>query len=491
MEPFATLLVSGLAIAAVACTKPNPAVCCLDTADCNEVGISEPRSCNPGLACVDHRCEVPSCAEAGCAAAAPVCNVTTDVCDPCASSEDCSRFADTPVCETSSGGCVQCLASGDCAAVAGAPVCETTTRTCVQCLGPTDCSGAKPICDANMCRAPRVDSDCPSGAMGDEGTCIGEGDVVYLDPNGTDVASCNRAVPCQSLAFAVSVTMAARFHVVLAPGQYPTNAVVFGPTQTLAPALYFHGHGAEILGPTSGDACGIELALSTTIYDLRYTVRGGGAQTAMCMSAGTTLERVTIANGAGSTAVQTSVSFIAHDLVVSNGYGGIVAVSGSLTLDRAVLHGMQRAIETYGASSLQLTNVITYGTSVRGLQLASGTSGTVGSSTFVTAGANFGGARVADCPSGVLIRSSIIWAPGATTPLILGCNLSNVIAGPAVVSGASNADPLFVDLVQNNFHLASGSPARDAVDTGPATDFEGDARPQGTRFDIGADEAAP
>jgi len=27
------------------------------------------------------------------------------------------------------------------------------------------------------------------------------------------------------------------------------------------------------------------------------------------------------------------------------------------------------------------------------------------------------------------------------------------------------------------------------VDTGPATDFEGDPRPRGPRFDIGADEA--
>ena len=31
-------------------------------------------------------------------------------------------------------------------------------------------------------------------------------------------------------------------------------------------------------------------------------------------------------------------------------------------------------------------------------------------------------------------------------------------------------------------------PARDVLATGPATDFEGDARPGGTAFDIGADE---
>jgi hypothetical protein len=52
-------------------------------------------------------------------------------------------------------------------------------------------------------------------------------------------------------------------------------------------------------------------------------------------------------------------------------------------------------------------------------------------------------------------------------------------------------DPQFVAPSSNDFHLATDSPARDAVDTGPATDFEGDPRPQGARYDIGADEAAP
>jgi hypothetical protein len=49
--------------------------------------------------------------------------------------------------------------------------------------------------------------------------------------------------------------------------------------------------------------------------------------------------------------------------------------------------------------------------------------------------------------------------------------------------------PQFVDAASHDYHIASTSPARDAVDTGPAKDFEGDARPRGAKFDIGADEA--
>jgi hypothetical protein len=84
-----------------------------------------------------------------------------------------------------------------------------------------------------------------------------------------------------------------------------------------------------------------------------------------------------------------------------------------------------------------------------------------------------------------------VWTPGTTQVPISGCNLTNVIAGPVAVAGAMNVDPQFVDLAQGNYHLSATSPARDTVNTGPAFDFEGDPRPQGARFDIGADEAAP
>ncbi len=60
-----------------------------------------------------------------------------------------------------------------------------------------------------------------------------------------------------------------------------------------------------------------------------------------------------------------------------------------------------------------------------------------------------------------------------------------------VVTGTINyhADPLFVDPVHGNYHLSAGSPAIDAgVNVNVYTDLDGDFRPQGCGYDIGADE---
>ncbi len=76
----------------IGCTKPNPGVCCLDSADCASIGVNDPaRPCSDGLACVNNACVVPSCSTDGCSAEAPVCDITTDVCTGCTGAMDCSE----------------------------------------------------------------------------------------------------------------------------------------------------------------------------------------------------------------------------------------------------------------------------------------------------------------------------------------------------------------------------------------------------------------
>jgi hypothetical protein len=87
------------------------------------------------------------------------------------------------------------------------------------------------------------------------------------------------------------------------------------------------------------------------------------------------------------------------------------------------------------------------------------------------------------------LRASIVWTPNAAVIPVRNCTLSNMIVGPTAVAGANNADPQFVNLTTNDFHVQGGSPARDAIDSGPPIDAAGTARPIGVRFDLGAFES--
>ncbi len=452
------------ALVLAGCTKPNPAVCCLDQADCSEVGLDEIRTCSAGLACVEHQCEVPSCSTTGCMANAPVCNITTDVCDPCTDSSQCTRFADSPVCESTSGSCVGCVDASDCA-------------------------GTRPICDMNACRACRADTECPSGACGTDGACVPENDVLYLSATGTNAGTCSRAQPCKSLAYGVGQAGGSRTHIVLSPGSYSETNISISSQTTAATSIQIHGHGAGF-SQLSGEGSIIGTVLPLLVRDLEFSslIGGGGEGLNLAGGGGHRIENVTVRGGNNGLVVMTGVAV--RNLHAIDCRAGILLAGGSLDLDGGVFERGQFAITTFAVSSATISNVLAWGAE----QLAFDFSSVQGVASFVTvadSGTNSGaGPRAVACSQDFVIRSSIIWAPGSTARVpVDGCSLVSTIAGPTPVAGASNDDPRFVNAGAHDYHLAGNSPAKDAVDTGPATDFEGDARPRGIRFDIGADEA--
>lgn len=459
-----------LLAAAAGCGKTlNPDRCCIDAADCAQLGLDEESHlCGEGLACVANECVVASCSTQGCTATAPVCDIQTDVCQGCGGDADCDRFTEQPVCAVDTGACVECVGDGDCSANA-------------------------PICDANACRGCQKDDECASGACGDSGACVPEPSVVYLDPGGTDAGTCTQGAPCRTLPFAVSKATANRTHLVMNTGAYAIQSFYeIRPDQTSAAELVLHGHGSSLVAPMF-EGVKLDVAVPMTIRDLTISIEVGRG---IHLAAGARyrLERVKLRSNA--TALEIDGDATLRDFMIDvpperGGTRGLVLGSAAaLTMERGTIRGYATAITSTEAVTINATNVLIFDAPERALELPAA-QGSLNFVTIADSGTDAGtGPRAVQCGASMTIRNSIIWAPGTTTRVpVSGCNLVSSIAGPTAIAGIPNTDPLFVDRASRDYHLRADSPAKDVATAGPDVDFERDPRPRGPRFDLGADEA--
>ncbi len=458
-----------IAVVVAGCgTTKNPNFCCLTEADCQAAGATEVSPCAEGLACKNHGCEPAACATEGCTASAPVCVTATDMCVGCADSADCARFSGVLVCDPDDGACVEC-ANG------------------------SDCSSTEPICDARECRACRTDTECASGACADDGTCVAEANAVYMDPNGVEAAPCSKAAPCKGPKFGVEQLSAARPHLVFAPGSY--SALIYLTIAAPIAGVWIHGHGASVSAGNSDGGTFI-INVPTTIRDLSLTNPDNIEGYVLQVRAASIVERVKISGPSG---VDTRAPLAARDIEIIAGTAGNLGVgivnSGALTLDRARIHGGTTGIRSNGGT-IDITNTMIYNTTQIGVDLQN-TGGAIKFSTIAytglsTAEATTFGVR---CGNTVAVRSSIVWTffvvnAFAHVPVEQCSTIDGgSIIGPMAVGGASSSNPSFVNESTFDFHINGNSPAHDAFTQGPALDFEGDPRPQGVGFDVGADEA--
>lgn len=467
-----TLLVLALILAACG-SKQNPAVCCTDAANCEAQGLTTEAMCTDGLICRGNTC----------------------VAEDCTTSADCEAGA--PFCPSSGLCAMTCDADAECPGFGGAATnvyCEM--GACVECRDATDCGVDKPVCSNGACRGCQADDECASQICSAGGTCAVADEIVYLDPAGVDGGQCTAVAPCKTLKFGLSLVSATRQLVSMHSGAYTESPAQLLALNTSATLVDIHGHNSQI-SVSYGDNYNYQFTISATLRDLSINApNGGGAILFLTsQSAAFELDNVELSGAPGnvmgaSAAVGSAISLkgglTAQNVRIHDAGTGI-ADEGALTADGLVIHDTNHAIVVgqLQQANLQAKNALLYDAQDTALLIQNG----IGSFSFSTIASTISAAgtqaAAADCNnSGVAISSSILWSPG-THPVQVNCNTTTSISGPP------GPDPQFVNFAAKDFHLAVGSPAIDQAVTGPAYDFEGDARPQGAKFDYGADEYKP
>lgn len=468
-------------------TSPNPQFCCLSEADCAAFGVSEIRSCGAGLTCDDHRCVRAMCsADPDCSPEHPVCS--GGFCVDCDETRACS--ASEPVCDLSTNTCEICSDHADCESRPATPYCNGSA--CVQCVSSAQCSAATPFCDGGSCRACELDAECETRACGLDGTCVPEDQIVWMASTGNDVGTCTRAAPCRNFVYALTQADVARSHLVLEPGLY------FARTIVQVPNLFIHGNGAVVTQFSGISGYTLQLVQPMNVRDI--TMSAGASL--LAGAEGVVLDSITFAGSSKRLTVSpagsfTKASVLAENLRVINSIDSPaidVRANGELTIEGGEISGGTVGIQAEPGAKVHLTNVLIWGTSQRALELAQAT-GEIAFSTIADAGAATPAAPCAvSCNPNLRVTSSIIWQPSCAVGAADAagpCTFQSSIVSNGPAPGITNVDPRFVDPASRDYHLQPSSPAKDAVDQGPATDFERDPRPRGAGFDLGADEAAP
>jgi hypothetical protein len=213
-------------------------------------------------------------------------------------------------------------------------------------------------------------------------------------------------------------------------------------------------------------------------------VRGGGMQNAL------------------SSATVTNCTFSGNTATTGNGLGGgMYNLDSSLTVTNCTFSGNSAGAGGGGMmndeySSSTVTNCTFsrnnafYG---GGMYNYNHSWPAVTNCTFSGNSAVLGGGMYNESSSSPTVTNNILWEDSPDEIYNLGSSpivTYSDIQGGFTGTGNIDADPKFVDAANEDYHLQQGSPC---IDTGtpsgaPATDLEGNPRPQGAGYDMGAYE---
>lgn len=402
---------------------------------------------------------------------------------------------------------VGCTTEAQCSGSPTTPYCDTEDMICVACVTDEHCTMPRtPVCDAHACRGCQTNDECASLLCGDNGACVEESRVVYLQPGGSnDEAACGtRTAPCGAIAAGLGHWNAARPNLVLIGGTWD--------------ARFNAGFGSRIVGVQ-----GAVIKVSGTQNASTFTTTGSMTIEGLSISGLTSanagpviivygnagngeliLRDVRIEyNAKDAISLQSGARLVADRTTITNNGRAIYSDNGDITLRRCLIanhpdDGIEgAAVNLVIENSLFLYNNVGNGNSNYGsaIRLNGGTtSGHILFSTFVGNHTNYKG--IIECGGADFpIENNVFYqnhVEGAD--LLVSCNgvrkgnLADVVIGSGNIN---STNPMFVNPALGDYSLTSGSPGVDAASTHPeiTEDFNGRPRPVGSASDVGAIES--
>lgn len=258
-----------------------------------------------------------------------------------------------------------------------------------------------------------------------------------------------------------------------------------------------YGTSAGISVPNSLNIVGTGATLTSLSVpnNIVVSVRGGEYQAALCQALNTALSLRQLKLTTMGVAVNCQFTMNEVDASLAAIYLGDYVVAD---IDRSRIDGLHMT-GTQSTSSFFITvkNSILRATTID-IQPGSPTFIEFAYDTIYSPGASaITCGTDATMPNGVRFTNNIFYAPGANAITNNGtkCGFVNNIAFPQpFMTNTIILDPMLVNAPNGDFHLMAASPAIDAASTivdEPTDDYEGTARPQGLRRDIGAFEYKP
>ena len=393
-------------------------------------------------------------------------------CSACADDANCASVANKPYCAKPTGAaryqCGECKSDANCTNDAK-PSCNLATLTCETCTGKAAnfCetrNAMKPVCDGNGACAPCTKhEDCASGV------CYRSGD--YAPPQALSTLMPGQCVPSDKVVKVTPATIANEItgsmpYLKLDPGTYPeltiNREVVLVGSSTLS-----HKQPAQVqsalshLNVTGGRVVLYDLKMEATATGKALVTCGGGAKVHARLAR--------FVNTKAHRGIDGQSTGTCGEVRVNQAYFNTAWESIILTVGTGTLSTVVQNSQFVRSGSPGHTNAVSYG---------SGITGTFAFNMF------YGNAGGITCVGGQTITDSVIVDSGTA---VNGCTETRII------KSTNTGD--FVETAAGSgiFHPSTGL-ANMLVDAGQAptpalpVDFFGDARPKGTKYDIGSEE---